>query len=109
MRLRLEMDTGAVLARMQGHKARAQAALDAAVLRDCAPYVPRRTGQLVGSGRSEAGAVVYDAPHARRVYYGNGMRFSRAHSPLASAQWFEKAKAAHGAQWVEEARAAFGE
>lgn len=85
----------------------AQRALDAAVLADSTAYVPYRTGALAASGRVEDGAVVWETPYARRVYYGAGMAFSRDVHPLAGAQWFETAKAARGAAWVQIAQAGF--
>lgn len=105
MTMRLDLDAGAVGARLRGRLVAAQAALDEAVLRDCAPYVPRDTGALMASGQALGGEVAYTAPYARHVYYGHGLRFRTDRNPQACAQWFERAKAAHGAQWVQAVRA----
>lgn len=91
-----KVNEGALRARLEA----AQARLAQAVLDGCAPYVPYDTGALAASGHVEENAVVYDAPHARRVYYGGHLRFSTAVHPLAAAQWFEVAKAAHGGEWI---------
>lgn len=85
----------------------AQGALDAAVLRDCEAYVPYDTGELAASGVAEGGSVAYTAGHARRVYYGHDLRFGTGRHPLATAQWFETAKAVHGGEWVLAADAAY--
>lgn len=104
IRMRAVLDVEGVRGRLATGIAAGRAALGDAVLRDCAPYVPYRTGALMGSGRVEQGAVVYDAPHARRVYYGNDLNFDRSVHPLACAQWFEAARAVHGADWARAAR-----
>ena len=75
------------------------------VLKDCDPYVPMRTGNLVGSGtratRLGSGKVQYNAGYARAVYYARGRNFSKQKHPKATALWFEKAKAARLAHWRE--------
>lgn len=51
-----------------------QKAVDAAVIRVCAPYVPFWEGILAGSANTAteigSGEVVYDTPYARYHYYG---------------------------------------
>lgn len=105
MRCEVMVDTGAVAGRLRERVAVAQAGLDAAVLRDCAAYVPYRTGALLASGEAGGGEVRYTAAYARRVYYGLGMRFGKGTHPLAGAQWFERGKAVHGGEWVREVEA----
>lgn len=70
-----------------------------------------RSGKLYESGidgtKIGSGKVVYNAPYARRMYYGLGFRFNspaikakeKIPHPLASAQWFEKGKAAKLKHW----------
>lgn len=79
----------------------AQAYIDRTVLEDCAPYVPFDTGALAESGAAaEGGQVVYTAPYARRLYYGDGYQFNTSAHPLACAHWFERAKAARKEEWT---------
>lgn len=51
-----------------------QKAVDAAVIRECFPYVPFDEGILAGSANTAteigSGEVIYDQPYARYLYYG---------------------------------------
>ena len=51
-----------------------QKAVDAAVIRECFPYVPFDEGILAGSVNTAtkigSGEIVYDTPYARYLYYG---------------------------------------
>lgn len=51
-----------------------QKAVDAAVIRECFPYLPFDEGILAGSANTAtkigSGEVVYDTPYARYQYYG---------------------------------------
>ena len=51
-----------------------QKAVDAAVIRECFPYVPFDEGILAGSANTAteigSGEVVYDTPYARYLWYG---------------------------------------
>lgn len=51
-----------------------QKVVDAAVIRECFPYVPFDEGVLAGSANTAteigSGEVVYDTPYARYQYYG---------------------------------------
>lgn len=51
-----------------------QKTVDAAVIRECFPYVPFDEGVLAGSANTAtkvgSGEVVYDTPYARYLYYG---------------------------------------
>lgn len=53
---------------------RVQKAVDAAVIRECGPYVPHDEGILEGSANTAtqigSGEVIYDTPYARYLYYG---------------------------------------
>ena len=83
----------------------AQKWLDNEVLKDCGPYVPFRYGHLFRSGitatKVGSGEVEYNAPYAKRVYYGSGMHFSKDKHPQACAQWFEKAKGVNKEKWLD--------
>lgn len=106
MRVVVKMDIEKALSRFRGRAQGAREALAGAVLRDCAAYVPYRTGELAASGHVADGGVVWDAGHARAVYYARGKTFGRQVHPAACAQWFERAKAVHGGDWVRAAGAA---
>ena len=81
----------------------AQRFLDSEVLRTSAPYVPMRSGELMRSGdkgtKIGSGEVEYNAPYAKRMYYGLSFNFSKDKHPQACAQWFEKTKVANIAAW----------
>lgn len=53
-------------------------------------------GTKLGSGQ-----VIWNAPYARRMYYGLHYHFSTDKHPQACAQWFEKAKAVHKKEWLD--------
>ena len=77
----------------------AQRFLDSEVLRTSAPYVPMRSGELMRSGdkgtKIGSGEVEYNAPYAKRMYYGLSFNFSKDKHPPACAQCFEKTKVAN--------------
>ena len=93
----------ATIGRLDGQVGKAQKWLDNEVLKDCQPYVPMRTGNLMNSGihgtKLGSGEVVYNAPYSRRMYYGKHFNFSKLKHPQACAQWFEKAKSVHKEDW----------
>ena len=105
MNYTLKLNTQFTLSRFNSKYELAQKYLDSEVLRDSAPYVPFRTGNLMNSGNTGtvigSGNVIYNAPYAKRVYYGNNMNFSKLKHPQATAQWFEKAKAAKRDAWLK--------
>jgi len=87
---------------------KAQKFLDSEVLRCSAPYVPMRTGALMRSGDLGtvlgSGKVKYNAPYAKRMYYGLSYHFSKDKHPQACAQWFEKAKSIYIDAWINGVR-----
>jgi len=89
----------------------AQKVLDLQVLKDCAPYVPRDTGDLMDSGTRAtdigSGEVVWDAPYAAKQYYTAPNKAHDRH-PLAVMQWFEAAKAVRKDAWLRVAKKAGG-
>ena len=83
-------------------------ALGAAVLASCTPYVPYRTGALCRSGKVLTGGIVsWTAPYAHDCYYA-ARPFSREKHPLATAGWFEAAKAVSLDEWRQAAARAIG-
>lgn len=99
------------LSRFSNGLSQAQFRVDNAVLRDCGPFVPMKTGNLFKSGDRAtkpvlgSGVVVWDEVYARNVYYGVDMNFSPAKHPQAQAYWFEAAKSAHKNEWLDIAKA----
>ena len=95
--------TASCLGRFDGYYAKAQKWLDNEVLKDSDEYVPMDTGNLRNSGITGttlgSGEVVYNAPYAKRMYYGTHFNFSKDKHPKACAQWFEKAKAVKKDAW----------
>jgi hypothetical protein len=93
----------ATAARLKMANKRAQKWLDAEVLKDCAPYVPRLTGALEHSGIDGtaigSGEIIYNSPYAKRQYYGYFNHSTQSH-PKASREWFEVAKANNKAVWL---------
>lgn len=114
-----------------GRFAKAQKAVDMAVLRYSAPYVPFETGALNRSGvlgtRPGSGEVVWNAPYARFLYFGKVMVGVESGSPWARAGerkkvtekdltyhgggkrgklWFERMKADHRHDILNEAKGA---
>lgn len=105
MKARLVIYTAVCCARFAPRFSAAQKFLDLEVLRDSAPFTPMRTGNLMRSGNTGtvigSGKVIYNAPYAKRCYYGRHFRFSKDKHPQACAQWFEPAKAAKLDKWVD--------
>lgn len=104
MGVRFILNSPHVNNRFDEKRAKAQKFLDSEVLRCSAPYVPMDTGELMRSGtkgtKLGSGQVVYNAPYAKRMYYGKHYHFSKDKHPQASALWFEKAKAIHKKEWL---------
>lgn len=102
---RFVINTKLVIARFDPRYHEAQKFLDSEVLRDSAPYVPFRTGNLMNSGNTGtvigSGKVVYNAPYAKPVYYAKEASFNKEKHPQAQAQWFEKSKATKKEAWVK--------
>lgn len=105
MKAELVIHTDACCQRFVPKYERAQKFLDSEVLRDGAPYCPMRTGNLMKSGNTGtvigSGKVIYNAPYAKKCYYGLNMNFSKDKHPQACAQWFEPAKAAKKKIWLD--------
>lgn len=102
---RLVIHTNKCLNRFNPKYVQAQKFLDNEVLKDSSQYVPFRTGNLMKSGITGtvigSGEIKYNAPYARRMYYGVNFHFRKDKHPLATAQWFEKAKAQYKEEWLK--------
>lgn len=82
----------------------AEKRLGQAVLKDSAPYVPKRTGRLEQSGETVPGGVQWSAPYAAALYQGTrNLKLSKAARPMACPRWFEAAKAQNKTIWVRNA------
>lgn len=101
---RLVLNKAYTISRFDAKYQKAQAFLDNEVVKHCTPFVPMRTGELMRSGirgtKPGSGKVVYNAPYAKRMYYGINYHFSKDLHPQACAQWFEKAKGIHRNAWM---------
>ena len=104
MSYKFSINTQHCLGRFAVKYKQAQKFLDSEVIKDCAPYTPMRTGNLMNSGASGttigSGKVIYNAPYAKTMYYGTSFNFSKDKHPQACAQWFEKAKAVKKNAWM---------
>lgn len=81
---------------------RVQRLIDKEVLERCEPYIPKRSGALIESGRSStkigSGRISYSVPYARVQYYGitkSGKPMKYRGSSLRGAYWLERMKATH--------------
>ena len=113
MGVKIHIKIPATVTRFSPIYQKAQKWLDNEVLKDSTPYVPMATGNLVGSGIRGtvigSGKVIYNAPYAKSCYYAKSRNFSKEKHPQASAQWFEKSKAAKGKAWEKGVNAIFKE
>ena len=70
-----------------------QKIVDAAVIRECFPYLPFDKGVLAGSANTAtkigSGEVVYDTPYARYLYYGEvyGPNIPRTENGIITGYW----------------------
>lgn len=108
MKAELVIHTDACCQRFVPKYERAQKFLDSEVLRGSAPYVPMSSsatkGNLMKSGNTGtvigSGKIIYNAPYAKKCYYGLHMKFNKNEHPYACAQWFEAAKAVNKTKWI---------
>ena len=115
MNVKVNINIPRIMQRVGANKRKAQRALDAAILKDSAQFVPVQTGTLERSGilgtTIGSGLVVYNAPYAKAQYYGistnNTTQTSRFMShatnkhPRATRLWFEVAKAQYLPKWIQ--------
>lgn len=106
--MRLKMDQMVVQARLSKNVKKTQLWLDNEVAKDTEPYVPYRKGvttkSVYPSKNAGKGQLEYNTPYARYLYRGLKMVFNKGTHPKASAQWFEKSKAANKKKWVDGAQ-----
>ena len=110
--IQITLDADALAGRYRELFSTAVTALGDAVMNDCEVYVPYDTGNLCRSAAvspvtAEDGGigcnVVWSAPYASSVYYGDarGVRFRTEHHAHARARWFDGARAVCGDRWTE--------
>lgn len=92
-----------------------QMLIDKEVLARCEPYVPKKTGALIASGRAAtvigSGNITYSAVYAAYQYYGrtaagNAIKYNGA--PMRGSYWFERMKSAHASAILAKAAALAG-
>lgn len=102
---RVEFDLSKLLAKYRSRAKVAQVMLDEAVLKDTDAYVRYRTGVLARSARTASrigqGAIIYDTPYAKRVYYDEFSNVTRDIHPLATPKWFEESKKKNKDKWLK--------
>ena len=85
---------------------RMQQFIDSEVLRHCDPLTPKKTGNLINSGKMGtvigSGEVKYIAPYADKQY--NETSESRSYDPNRGAHWFERMKTTHKHEILEGAK-----
>jgi len=92
-----------------------QKKLDKDVLAYCEPYVPKRSGALIISGRRGtkpgSGIIVYSSPYARYQYYGKskkGKNLNYRGGGLRGSYWFDRMKASNQYTLLQQAAIAAG-
>jgi len=93
-------------AERNAHLGRVQKFVDSECLRLCDPLIPKKTGNLINSGKTGtkigSGEVKYIAPYARYQYYSTSE--SRSYDPNRGAHWFDRMKTAHMNEILEGAK-----
>lgn len=75
------------------------------MLTDMSPFVPRKSGDLSGSGQATKDGVRYPGPYARAQFYGSSYNkarvfyFRKYTTPGTGKRWDLKATALHLKDW----------
>lgn len=75
------------------------------MLTDFTPFVPRKSGELSGSGQATKDGVKYPGPYARAQFYGSSYNkvrtfvFKKYTTPGTGKRWDLKAEALHSSEW----------
>ena len=111
MGIKVDLEKEMIVSRLKRKNKKAQIALDAAVISVSNYYCPQDTGNLQNSvilgSKIGSGKLEWKAEYAKKLYYGEGYKFSKDKNPNASAKWFERAKAQYKKAWETIARGAF--
>lgn len=82
-----------------------QLILDTQVIKDSNFYAPQMDGALQNSvliaSDIGSGAIEWDTPYARKLYYNPDYHFSTDKNPNARGLWFESAKADFITDWIK--------
>ena len=111
MGIKVDLEKEMIVSRLKRKNKKAQIALDAAVISVSNYYCPQDTGNLQNSAilgsKLGSGVIKWNAQYAKKLYYGEGYKFSKDKNPNASAKWFERAKAQYKKAWETVAKEAF--
>lgn len=75
------------------------------MLIDMSPFIPRKSGELSGSGQAVRDGVRYPGPYARAQFYGSSYNkkrsfvFKKYTTPGTGKRWDKKATALHSKDW----------
>lgn len=101
--IKVNLDSIGIKNRLNGATERAQAKLDAQVLKDSNYYCPMDTGMLQKSAILStvigSGVIRWNTPYAAEQYYSKPNK-SHQKNPNASCKWFEVAKAKNLKNWI---------
>lgn len=81
---------------------------------DMQPFIPRKSGELSGSGQATRDGVRYPGPYARAQFYGSSYNkhrsfaFSRYTTPGTGKRWDLKASVLHVKDWGKTGLRAMG-
>lgn len=81
---------------------------------DMQPFIPRKSGDLSGSGQATRDGVRYPGPYARAQFYGSSYNkhrrftFRRYTTPGTGKRWDLKASALHVKDWGKTGLRAMG-
>lgn len=97
----VKLDEAKLLNKIEHNARFARLWLKNEIHKDTYGLTPYRSGALRDSANPSINRnddkLVWDRPYAKRMYYGDGYRFSK---PGATSRWFEKAKAIHKGKWL---------
>lgn len=102
--MKLTIDKGQVIAKINGAWKKGLPMLSSEILRDCNEFCKFRDGTLRGSSelasRLEEGVLAWDTKYARRQYWG----IPTAYEPGTCWQWCEAAKGKYSQRWASQAQ-----
>ena len=77
------------------------------MLTDFSPFIPRKSGDLSGSGQATKDGVRYPGPYARAQFYGSSYNkvrtfvFKKYTTPGTGKRWDLKAEVLHSSEWAK--------
>ena len=102
--MRVNIDEGAVIAKINGAWKKGLPILTNEVMRDCNEFCKLDKGALRASAQTATdfanGIVRWNTPYARRQYWG----IPTAYEPGTCWQWCEAAKGAYYQRWADQAQ-----